>query len=240
MRAPRALLFAVTLACSGPGPHTEDAGPGERDGGSDAGPAARVEWPNAEAQATSDPWIVDNHDRIEVMRPRVLALDFVNARGTAEMEALFESIFAAIREATRPHGEGEPFLQYEIARSVDLRDEVPPADWPYRNSTLYPREDPPTGTWGFDYEQLFGERFAELYGFEDPDSPGRYLTLCELSERGLVHDVWIYGDADVPDAGAAPGRAGSTARSIRTSRSAATRTGLRTRGATTTSATRAP
>ncbi|HJL17974.1 MAG TPA: hypothetical protein RMH99_20075 [Sandaracinaceae bacterium LLY-WYZ-13_1] len=199
------------LACGEPEAST-DAGAGEVDAGPDAprdggagadGGAPEVAWPNEEAPATSDPWIVAHHDEIALMRPRVLALNFVNRRTNAEMEAHVEDIFAAIREATRPHGEGAPFLEYELARAVDLTDESPPADWPYRNSTRYPREDPPTGRWGFDYGALFGEAFAAHYGFEDPDAPGEYLTLCELSERGLVHEVWVYGDADVPDVAAA-------------------------------------
>lgn len=180
-----------------------DAGAGPVDAApADAGPPA-TEWPNAESQAASDPWIVEHHDEITKMRPRILALNFVNLRTNDEMVAHLEDIFAAIREATRPYGEGEPFIDPVIARAVDLTDADPLASRPYNNSTLYPREDPQEGNWSFDYEQLFGARFAELYGFEDPEAPGEYLDLCELSERGLVHDVWIYGDADVPDVSAA-------------------------------------
>ena len=201
-----ALALAMTIGCGGAASLT-DAGPDAgSDAGADAGPPP-VEWPNDGAPAASDPWIVEHHDEITAMRPRVLALNFVNARDNTQMEALFEAIFAAIREATRPHGSedptAQPFLQYEIARSVDLRDPAPPAGWPYNNSTLYPRESPPQGQWSFDYGALFTGAFAERYGFPDPSTPGRYLTLCELSERGLVHEVWIYGDADVPDVAAA-------------------------------------
>lgn len=176
------------------------------DGGSDAGPP-RVEWPSSESRATSDPWIVDHHDEIRVMRPRVLGLNFVNGRSNDDMRALLGNIMDAIREGTRTHGYSEPdappFLEYELAYAVDLRDAAPPPSYPYRNSTRYPREEPVEGSWGFDYERLFTPEFAALYGIEDPDAPGTYLTLCQLSERGLVHEVWIYGDADVPDVGAA-------------------------------------
>lgn len=171
------------------------------------GTAGGAEWPNPVAPATSDPWLAKNHDAIVRMRPRILALNFVNARPNAEMTALLEKITAAIREATRPHGDRDasavPFLEYEIAYAVDLRDASPPSGWKYNNSTLYPREDPVVGQWGFDYEKLFTSEFAALYGIEDPASPGKPLSLCELSEKGLVHEVWIYADADVPDASAA-------------------------------------
>lgn len=202
------LVFALAVACDSPDDSPEaDAGDPS---GTDAGtPSCEAEcerglaWPNDESQATSDPWIVEHHDEIAVMRPRVLGLNFVNGRTNADMTELYDAIFAAIREATRPHGEGDPFLEYELVRAVDLTDETPPADWPYNNSTRYPREEPPTGYWSFDYGALFGEEFAKYYGFEDPEHPGEFLDLCELSERGLVHEVWVYGDADRPDVTAA-------------------------------------
>jgi hypothetical protein len=189
---------ADARSADAPGP---DAGP------ADAGSPDYVEWPNPESSATSDPWIVENHERIGRMRPRVLALNFVNARTNAEMITFYEQIFASIREATRFHGAEDPaapaFLEYEIAYAVDLRDDPPPKGWVLRNSSIYPREDPVDGDWGFDYERLFHEDFARRYGIADPDAPGEVLDLCELSERGLVHEVWIYGDADVPDVSAA-------------------------------------
>jgi hypothetical protein len=187
-------------------------GVGGASGGAAGGGAAGagggyLEWPNRESFATSDPWIAEHHDELQVMRPRILALNFVNAKTNDEMLAHMGEIIAAIREATRPHGYADtaavPFLEYEIAYAIDLRDRVPPPSWPYRNSTLYPREEPPDGYWSFDYEKLFESDLAALYGITDPEGSGRPLTLCELSERGMVHEVWIYGDADVPDVSAA-------------------------------------
>jgi hypothetical protein len=212
-------LFGCALAACGESPAPDasmtsdgghDAGAlvdaARSDAGSDAGPprcGEGLEWPNEESSAASDPWIVEHHDELETMRPRVLALNFVNGQSNAQMESMIGSIATAMREATRPHGAGCPFLELEIARSVDLTDQVPPEGWPYQNSTRFPREEPRDEYWGFDYEQLFDDTFAGYYGYEDPDVPGRYLTLCELSERGLVHEVWLYASADVPDASAA-------------------------------------
>jgi hypothetical protein len=160
----------------------------------DAGP---VEWPNAVSFANSDPWIARHHDEIRVMRPRVLALNFVNAKTNDQMIADLEKIIDGIREGSRNHGFADPaappFLEYEIAYAIDLRDATPPPGWPYRNSTLYPREDPVEEYWGFDYERLFSDEFAGYYGFD----------LCDAVDQGLVHEVWVYGDADVPDVGAA-------------------------------------
>jgi hypothetical protein len=164
-------------------------------------------WPNAESFANSDPWIPQHHQEITRMRPRVLALNYVNARSMAEMDAQLQQMRDIIAESSRWHGYADPdaptFLEYELAHQVDLRDAVPPPDWPYRNSTLYPREEPVDGYWGFDYERLFDDDYAQYLGLEDPADPGVPLPLCEAIERGLVHEVWVYGDADVPDVSAA-------------------------------------
>jgi hypothetical protein len=141
------------------------------------------------------------------MRPRILALNFVNHKTMEEMRVHMQKAIDAVAEGSRYRGYMDPdapvFLQLELAYAIDLRDVAPPPGWPYRNSTLYPREDPVEGYWGFDYERLFTDDFTQLYRIEDPEDPGRYLSLCELLDHGFVHEVWIYGDADVPDVNAA-------------------------------------
>jgi hypothetical protein len=178
--------------------------------GTECGPdghCAGLVWPNDESFANSDPWIPQHHDQITQMRPRVLALNYVNARSMDEMHAQLQDVRDIIAESSRWHGYADPdapvFLEYELAYEVDLRDPMPPLEWPYRNSTLYPREDPVEGYWGFDYERLFDPDYAQYLGIEDPDQPGTNLALCDAIERGLVHEVWVYGDADVPDVSAA-------------------------------------
>ena len=207
------LLAASGCRCGGAGADAgspADAAASSADGGAPASDSAAPdlgEWPNAVSFANSDPWIAENHESIRVMRPRVLALNFVNARTNAEMLALLDQIIAGFREGSRWHGYDDPaapaFLEYEVAYAIDLRDPTPPPGWPYNNSTLYPRESPQVGYWGFDYEALFGPAFAALYDIRDPDDPSQVLDLCAAVDRGLVHEVWIYGDADVPDVSAA-------------------------------------
>jgi hypothetical protein len=166
-----------------------------------------VVWPNDESRANSDAWIAENHQEIDRMRPRVLAINYVNARSMEEMTGQLDEMIDIIAEGSRYRGyedaSAPAFLEYELAYAVDLRDAMPPAGWQYNNSTLYPREDPVDGYWGFDYEALFSEEYAAHLGIEDPDAPGTNLALCEAIERGLVHEVWVYGDADVPDVSAA-------------------------------------
>ena len=87
-----------------------DGGPADADFGDAGLPDARVpalEWPSPEAPATSDPWIIEHHDEITVMRPRILALNFVNARSNDEMLELMGRIIDAIREGSDPEIPGE-------------------------------------------------------------------------------------------------------------------------------------
>ncbi len=178
-------------------------------GGSETGcePDCPIVWPNEESRANSDPWLAEHHAEIDELHPRVLALNYVNARSMEEMTAQLEDMIEVIAEGSRPRGYEDPsapaMLRYELAHAVDLRDAMPPPDWPYHNSTAMPREDPVDGYWGFDYEALFTPAYAERLGLEDPAMPGTTIGLCDAIDRGLVHEIWIYGDADVPDVSAA-------------------------------------
>ncbi|MCE9576331.1 MAG: PPC domain-containing protein [Deltaproteobacteria bacterium] len=172
-----------------------------------AAATAPVEWPNAQSSANSDPWIAQHHAQITVMKPRVLALNFVNAVSMDAMRTRLQGIIAALEEGSRYHGYANPqapaFLDYQLAYTIDLRDVTPPAGYALHNSTRYPRENPVEGAWGFDYEQLFTQQFADYYHIPDPQNPSHNLTLAELVDRGLVNEVWVLGDADVPDVSAA-------------------------------------
>jgi len=198
-------IGALALGC-GEVRALPDAGPVDDAGPPFDGPPLPTDltiWPNVQSVASSDPWIAAHHDQIRLMQPRVLALNFVNGNSNAQMNALLAQIFAGVKEGSRYHGYRDPgapaFLDYQLAHSVDLTDHPPPQGWPLRNSTRYPRK--PVGTsdyWHFDYGALFSQQFADYYGFTDPAQPGHKLTLCELLRRGIVHEVWIYGDADTP------------------------------------------
>jgi hypothetical protein len=158
-------------------------------------------WPNAASRAASDDWLAANHASIQKLQPRVLVLNFDNTRDDATVTSAVSDIIAGLREGSRPHGyadaSAEPMLDYQIAKVVDLRDAPPPPGWTKKTSTLLPRRPDPSGfNWGIDYKQFFDEAFAARYGFADPASPGAYLTLCQLADQGLVHDVWMAFDPD--------------------------------------------
>src|SRR3954447_9556266 len=81
-------------------------------------------WPNAESAANSDPWLVANHDRIRLLQPRVLAINFVHGLGEPEARRKLQALCAALRESSRCQGFRDPeapvFLDYRIVEIVDL------------------------------------------------------------------------------------------------------------------------
>jgi hypothetical protein len=129
-----------------------------------------VIWPNADSFANSDPWLVAHHDEIRVMRPRVLAVNYVH--GFSEAEALLDGLIAAIRESSRWHGWRDPdapaFLEYELVGIVDRS--TPRGDRD-RNSARFPRTADGVG---FDYAALH----------ED----------LRLEDQPRVNEVWILAD----------------------------------------------
>ncbi len=152
-------------------------------------------WPNAQSSANSDRWLVEHHDGIRRLEPRLLVLDFVNRVPLADARRKTEELIAALAESSRYHGFEDPaapvFLQYRIAKFVDLTDSDPRQKTPDGNSSKYPRvKDWKEGV-NFDYAALHTQEFAKLYGYADPEVPGRYLTLGELVANGTIHELWF-------------------------------------------------
>jgi len=155
-----------------------------------SGDTARV-WPNAASTANSDAWIVDNHDQLVEMDPRVLLLHFYNGIDVSQAQKIAQSQMDAIAEGSRYRGYSDstaaPFLRYQLVKVVDLTDHTPPAGWPYVSSTLLPTDS----SGAFDVTALFSQSFAANYGFPDPGAPQRNLTLCELFEHGVINELWL-------------------------------------------------
>ena len=137
-------------------------------------------WPNADSGANSDPWLIANHDRLRLMQPRVLAVNFVHGLSAREARAKLDGLCAALREASRWQGyrdpQAPPFLDYQIVGIADLTE---PAGVRDRNSANYPRAG--NGI-GFDY--------GALHDIVLHDG----LKLDQLTERGLVNEVWLLAD----------------------------------------------
>src|SRR4051812_38911517 len=79
-------------------------------------------WPNRVSSANSDEWLVQNHNKIRQMRPRLLVLNFVNGLSEEKARAKVDGLIAALRESSRWHGYADPkapaFLDYQIAKMV--------------------------------------------------------------------------------------------------------------------------
>jgi hypothetical protein len=141
---------------------------------------AEAVWPNAESAVNSDPWLVANHDRLRLLRPRVLVVNFVHGLTEPEARDKAETLIAVLRESSRWQGWRDPaapaFLEYELAGIADLTE---PAGRVDRNSARFPRTADGVG---FDYAALHELRLLDG------------LTLDGLTERGLVNEVWLLAD----------------------------------------------
>jgi hypothetical protein len=137
-------------------------------------------WPNAESAVNSDPWLVANHDRIRSLRPRVLVVNFVHGLSEAAARERVETLRAVLRESSRWHGYRDPAappcLDYDVVGIVDLTEPRGKVD---RNSARFPRTADGVG---FDYAALHEMRLHEGLGLE------------QLTERGLVNEVWLLAD----------------------------------------------
>jgi hypothetical protein len=155
-------------------------------------PEDQTIWPNQTSRANGDRWLVENHDRIRQMRPRVLLVNFSNEHNEAHLEQLVTRLRVAVAESSRYHGYANAaapvFLQYEIFKCVDLRDR----DRTTGDSRLVPLKDP-TAREGFNmrYAAFFSDDFARHFGVKDPQQDDRFLRLDELLDRGYCHEVWL-------------------------------------------------
>jgi hypothetical protein len=161
-------------------------------------------WPNAISKANSDEWIVKNHDKIRVMKPMVLVINFANGFSQEKQKDMTKQLIAAVSEGSRYHGykdeKAPAFLQYQIFKMIDLQDLPPYPTTPDENCTKYPRSNKKDGP-NFAYKELYSEKFAEYYGVKDPENPKRYLKLNELVAKGIIHEVWFFAyqrDAGAP------------------------------------------
>jgi len=146
-------------------------------------------WPNQTSRANSDPWLVENHDRIREMRPRVLVVNFSNNHDRSHLDTMTTNIIRAIRESSRFQGYKNPkapaFLNYQIFKFVDLRGINAGGNGP-----KVPLKNPDVWKgYNMDYAAYFSEDFARAYGIRDPDDPKRYLLLEELLDGGYTFNL---------------------------------------------------
>ena len=163
-------------------------------------PADLTVWPNQTSRANSDRWLVEHHDQIRRLNPRVLLLNFSIKATREHLDQLTRDLIAAIAEGSRYHGyqdpKAPPFLNYQVFKFVDLRD----ADSTQPNSSKAPRRGKPTGQnayreqFNVNYPALFNDTYAGYYGVRDPKKPDRFLPLAELFDGGYIHEVWFFAE----------------------------------------------
>jgi hypothetical protein len=198
------LALSLLLALATSHGHAQDAKPWPKDIAAPAGmekapgPWSDLDdttvWPNRVSRANSDAWIAQNHDRIRVMKPRLLLLNFSNEHSRDKLDAMTKLLIKALAESSRYHGykdeKAPAFLQYEVFKFVDLAD----ADRKKGDSRLVPIKNPDAKR-GFNmkYAAYFTDEFAKHYAVPDPRDPKRFLRLDELLDAGYVHEVWFFG-----------------------------------------------
>jgi hypothetical protein len=153
-------------------------------GSAGAGPGGPLVWPNETSFTNSDDWLVEHHDEITELRPRVLLVNFVEGRDEQEVRAAAEDNAAALAEGSRYHGysnaSAPAFLNYQVVHYVDL-----------------PGQPTRSGN-GFGYaEFMTSQTFADKVGMTAPGGT-RNLTVCELFEQGLINEAWVAERSDDP------------------------------------------
>ena len=158
-------------------------------------------WPNKVSYRNSDDWLWQNHEKIRKMRPRVLVLNFANDVDMDNIRKHVVGVTRATAEATRYHGFKDPsapaFIEYEVAKYLDLRDKQGPKVGQRTTSGLLPvKEDRKRHEALCDYAGFYTDEFAKHLGFRDPRDHSRYLNLHELINFGFVHELWFYAIHD--------------------------------------------
>lgn len=153
-------------------------------------------WPNKVSYRSSDPWLVENHDKIRKMRPKVMIVNFANDVDMPGIQQRTEKFVKALAEATKYHGYENPdapaFLEYEVVKYVDMRDHPAPPEREHRNSAFFPAKVDGPRDFACDYGAFYTDAFARFYGFQDPKNSRHYYNLHELIEAGIVHELWFY------------------------------------------------
>jgi len=142
-------------------------------------------WPNMKSYTNSDTWLIQNHESIRVLRPRVIVIDFYNKRSRVFCQGFVNKVIAAFAEGSRYHGykdsSAKPQLVYNVSKYIDLRD----------NSGKDISDKRPHHTDGsFDEAAMFDDDFAQFLGYRDSANT-RYLRLGELFDKGIINECWV-------------------------------------------------
>jgi hypothetical protein len=148
-------------------------------------------WPNRVSHANSD-WLIEHHDAIRQIQPRILAINFANNVSREVLQQRLSSLIDCLNESSRYHGYKDraaaPFMQYQIAKLVDLADDHKFKCGSDDNCSKFPVR---ASDYSFRYPALFEDQFARYYQWPDPENRGHLMTLGDLVNAGYIHEVWI-------------------------------------------------
>lgn len=135
-------------------------------------------WPNETSHTNSDTWLVEHHDEITELRPRVRLIHFVAGRDEEEVREAAANA-NALAEGSKYHGYSKPaapaFSKYEVVHFVDL------AGQPTRSGNGF--------GFGFGFtEFMTSQTFAAEVKFKESNG-SKNLTVCELFEKGLINST---------------------------------------------------
>jgi hypothetical protein len=151
-------------------------------------------WPNKKSYTNSDQWLINNHDKIEVLKPRVLLIDFYNRRSAAECLEFTNKVINAMAEGSRFQGYKNPGaaaqVQYTLTKYLDLRD---------NSGKDVSDKRPHKADGSFDQAGLFTDAFAPNLGYRDKTKK-RWLRLGELFDLGIINECWVIGPNTVYEA----------------------------------------
>ncbi|HVY37558.1 MAG TPA: hypothetical protein VHM31_06470, partial [Polyangia bacterium] len=151
-----------------PGGGGRGGAPASTGGSAGTATAGGLIWPNDQSSANSDDWLVQNHDRIAQLRPRVLAIDIGN---TSNASTLIQRHIDGLANATSFHKYSNPAAQpmvvYQLVKVVNGG------------------SGPNYATWS---SQAFADANIQIKDPKDPSGPN--LTLCQLFEKGVINEVW--------------------------------------------------
>lgn len=139
-------------------------------------------WPNETSHTNSDTWLVEHHDEITELRPRVLLINFVQGRGEMEVREAAAANANALAEGSKYHGYSNPnapaFVKYEVVHFADLGGQ------PTRSGN------------GFGFtEFMTSQAFADKVKLKEPNGT-KNLTVCEAFEKGLINEAWVAEPSD--------------------------------------------
>lgn len=151
-------------------------------------------WPNTTSHTNSDKWLIQNHEKIRLIKPRVLVINFANNKTTEELKMFVGKVVYAMAEGSRYHGyknaAATAQLQYIITKFVDLRD---------ASGNAISNIRPHNADGSFIQSAIFDDNFAKYLGYKNENNT-RYLRLGELFDKGIINDCWVIGQNTVYEA----------------------------------------